>query len=86
MKNLLRTSLVLLSLALATSCAANKNAAPQPLLNTVCLVSGEALEAGNPTADYMGGKIGFCCKDCIAKWNALDAAGKKAAFDARTKK
>ncbi|MFY9345844.1 MAG: hypothetical protein WAT39_25355 [Planctomycetota bacterium] len=48
-------------------------------LNSKCVVSGEALDAKSPTVAYMGGKVGFCCKDCVAKWNDMDDAAKKAA-------
>ena len=30
-----------------------------------------------------GGKLAFCCDKCLAKWNAMDDAGKKAAFAAK---
>jgi hypothetical protein len=81
MKHLLRASLVLLSFTFVSGCASNSNSgAPQPLLNKVCLVSGEAVPADGPTVDYQGGKIGFCCKDCIKKWDAMNDEAKKAAL------
>lgn len=83
MKNLLRISVVLAALAPFPACAAPAGAAGQPLLNKVCVVSGEELAADAPTADYRGGKLGFCCEKCLAKWNKLDDAGKQAAFDAK---
>ena len=54
----------LLPLALAllvAGCASHKDHATPAVgtLNTRCPVSGEALEASSPTADYMGGKVGF---------------------------
>lgn len=30
------------------------------------------------TVDYKGGKVAFCCKDCIPEWNALSDAEKAA--------
>ena len=30
-------------------------------------------------ADYKGQKVGFCCKGCIPKWNAMTDAQKDAA-------
>ncbi len=80
MKNLLRVA-ALVSVSLLTGCASSKEAAAPAALNTKCLVSGEALDGSGPTADWNGGKVEFCCKDCLAKWNGMDAAAKKAAFD-----
>lgn len=81
MKNLLRVTLTAASLLLFAGCA-SQHAAPAPsgMLNTKCAVSGEALDGKGPTVDFMGGKVGFCCDKCAAKWNAMDDAGKKAAL------
>ena len=84
MKNILRASLVLLSITLV-GCVSPQGAANQPMLNTVCIVSGEPIDAG-VTADYMGGKVGFCCDKCLDKWNKMDDAGKKAAVAAKPQK
>lgn len=84
MKNLARIVLVSCGLLLMAGCANQKNSAPAGgLLNSKCVVSGEPVDASNPTADYMGGKVAFCCDKCLAKWNAMDDAAKKAAFDAK---
>ena len=83
MKNPLRIGFTLLALSVLGACAQTKEKAAPATLNTVCVMSDEALDAKSPTSDYMGGKVGFCCEKCQAKWNALDAAGKKAAFDAK---
>ena len=84
MKNLLRTAIASFALLLAAGCASHQEATPAVgMLNAKCLVSGEALDAKSPTADYMGGKVGFCCDKCLAKWNGMDDAAKKAAFDAK---
>lgn len=70
-------------LALFAACSSTATAAPAPtLLKSSCLVSGEPLKADSPTADFGGGKVGFCCSKCLAKWNGMDEAGKKAKFDA----
>ena len=87
MKNILRVAAVALAVSLLSGCksapAAPKAAAT---LNSVCLMTGEALDASSPTADYNGGKVGFCCNNCLAKWNKMDDAAKKTAFEAKTKK
>lgn len=80
MKNLLRLT-ALVCVSLLASCASSKDAAAPATLNSKCLISSEALDGSGPTADYNGGKVGFCCKNCLGKWNAMDEAGKKAAFD-----
>lgn len=80
MKNLLRVTLTAASLLLFAGCASQHAAAPSGMLNTKCVVSGEALDGKGPTADFMGGKVGFCCNKCAEKWNAMDDAGKKAAL------
>lgn len=68
---------------LFAACSAPVTAAPAPsLLKGSCVISGEPLKDGSPTADYAGGKVGFCCKNCLGKWNGMDEAGKKAKFDA----
>lgn len=85
MKNLLRTTIASFALLLVAGCASHKEHSTPAvgMLNSKCLVSGEPIEASSPTADYMGGKVGFCCDKCLAKWNSMDAAAKKAAFDAK---
>lgn len=84
MKNLARIVTVSLSLFLFVGCANQKDSAPAAgLLNSKCVVSGEDVDASSPTVDYNGGKLAFCCDKCVAKWNGMDDAGKKAAFAAK---
>lgn len=76
-----------LGLLLFTGCAGTandtkKSGTATAMLNSKCVVSGEALDASSPTVDYMGGKVGFCCDKCVAKWNGMDDAAKKAAIAA----
>jgi hypothetical protein len=81
MKNLLRTVSLVASFVVFAACSST-SAAPAPAgTASVCVMSGEALDANSPTADYHGAKVGFCCDKCQAKWNGLDDAGKKTAFD-----
>src|SRR5262245_53953762 len=71
MKNLARVLVTSVSALLLAGCASHhKSAPPAGLMNTKCVVSGEPLDAKSPTVDYQGGKVGFCCKDCVPKWNA----------------
>lgn len=84
MKNLLRSVSVAASLFVVAACSGTQPAAASGSAS-VCVMSGESLDASSPTADYMGQKVGFCCDKCQAKWVALDDAGKKAKFDAMKK-
>lgn len=81
MKNVLRTVSLVASLVVFAACSSSKAAAVPAGAASVCVMSGEALDASSPTADYQGHKVGFCCDNCAAKWNKLDDAGKKAQFD-----
>ncbi len=85
MKTFLRAAVVVLSVSLLGGCAQQKQNGAPAMLNNVCIMTGEALDATSPTVDYMGGQLGFCCDKCLGKWNAMDDKQKKAAFDARKK-
>jgi hypothetical protein len=83
MKNLLRTAAAAAALFVLAGCNSQPKATTNPgMLADVCIMSGEKIDASSPTADFMGGKVGFCCEKCLAKWNSLDDNGKKIAFDA----
>ncbi|MDO8349229.1 MAG: hypothetical protein Q7T30_03260 [Planctomycetota bacterium] len=78
MKNML-VAVALLSVSFLAGCA---NSVPaKPMMNTACPVSGEPASADH-TVDYRGMKLGFCCDKCITKWNGMDEASQKTAFDA----
>lgn len=47
-------------------------------LNSKCPVSGKAVDSSIPTADFNGGKVGFCCPKCVTGWNAMSDADKQA--------
>ena len=84
MKNLARLAFVCFTSLALIGCASQKDSAPSTtLLNARCVVSGEPVDASSPTVDYNGGKLAFCCDKCIAKWNAMDDAGKQGAFAAK---
>ncbi|MBL8749639.1 MAG: hypothetical protein JNK78_10805 [Planctomycetes bacterium] len=71
-----------LAVSLLSGCAQHADTAPAKgaLLANVCVISGEALEAGSPTAEFGDGHVAFCCDKCKAKWDKMDDAGKKAAL------
>ena len=76
LKNLLAPLAVAIMLA---GCAGAPAAEMQPSL-AVCIVSGEDASDG-PTAEYMGQTVNFCCDRCKSKWDGMDAAAQKAAWD-----
>jgi hypothetical protein len=80
MRNLARVVITSVSLLLLAGCAGTKGNAPVATMNTKCVCSGKPVDPKAPTADYQGGKVGFCCDQCPAKWNAMSDADKKAAL------
>ena len=44
-------------------------------VNTKCPIMGDPIDSAVFT-EHMGKKVGFCCKDCIPKWNKLSEAEK----------
>jgi len=85
MMTLARVVVAFLALSLLSGCAQQKDTASPAMLSSVCVMSGEALDGDCPTNDYMGGKVGFCCEKCQAKWNKMDDAGRKMAFEKNKK-
>ena len=47
-------------------------------VNTVCPVQSSDAADESVTVNYKGKTIAFCCKGCVTKFNAMDAAGKDA--------
>lgn len=59
-------------LPLAACNSAPKGGGSMGLMNSKCPMKPDCpLPANAPTLEYKGGKVGFCCKGCIGKWNAL---------------
>ncbi|MEN9575495.1 MAG: hypothetical protein RL514_3350 [Verrucomicrobiota bacterium] len=63
---------VLIALACATGCLAPdpqapgpKAAQPKPYVLTMCLVSDEKLDTGDPSLIYKGREIRVCCEGCL---------------------
>ncbi len=83
MNTILRSLAAAAALFALAGCNSTPKGTNNPgLLADVCIMSGEKVDATSPTADFMGGKVAFCCEKCQAKWNSLDDNGKKIAFDA----
>ena len=70
---------------LFSACQSTSTAAADPAgeatVNAVCpIVPAHDVDPA-VTVDYRGNKVGFCCSNCIGKWEALDDAGKTAALE-----
>jgi hypothetical protein len=75
----MKRSLKTLAAAAVLLLGACNSTAPQAVtLNSKCPVSGKAVDAAVPTADFKGGKVGFCCPKCVTSWNAMSDADKQA--------
>lgn len=85
MKRITRILPVALFCLVAACAGAPKAMAGGAAVNTACPISGEAIEAGAPTIDYMGHKLAFCCDHCVDKWNGMDDAKKQASYAKVTK-
>ncbi|HLQ36519.1 MAG TPA: hypothetical protein VK348_01870 [Planctomycetota bacterium] len=59
----------------------SSSSSAQAAMNARCPMSGEELDAQSPTEAYKGQNVGFCCTKCMAKWDALPDADKKAKLD-----
>ncbi|CAG0979893.1 hypothetical protein PHYC_01708 [Phycisphaerales bacterium] len=71
----------LLSLGACQSTPKSDTASASPgVLNTKCPMAGETPNP-NVTADYKGGKVAFCCKGCMTKWNGKSDAEKAALLE-----
>ena len=80
MLNLKRLAPALLGAILLTGCESAPQAQDATMAQAVCIISGEPAEGG-PTADFMGQTVSFCCDRCKSKWDSMDAAARKTAFD-----
>lgn len=49
--------------------------------NTVCPVSGRAMDPEAPTREYKGRTVGFCCDDCPKKWDTSTDAQRDAMLE-----
>lgn len=46
--------------------------------NELCPIMGEAISTDGGTAEFNGKTIGFCCPECVEKWESLSDADKEA--------
>ena len=60
-----------------TKTAAPAKTGNMGVMNSKCPISGEEIDP-QVTADYNGGKVGFCCSNCKGKFNNLSDADKAA--------
>ena len=67
--------LFLITGIIAVSLAADEKPASQPAstqpspVNKKCPISGDAIDPKGKTVTYKGKVVGFCCDDCIEKFN-----------------
>ena len=60
---------LLLSLVAATTTTQPATTQPAAPVNKKCPVSGEDVNPKGKTVTYKGKVVGFCCDDCIEKFN-----------------
>lgn len=76
-RNTLRSVAALIVLSSLGACAANgPTNANASMLNEKCPMQPQCGQALKTTADYKGGKVGFCCAGCVGEWNKLDESQK----------
>jgi hypothetical protein len=60
-------------------CSSDKKEEPKAamgLMNSKCPLMPDHPIDPNVTADYKGGKVGFCCDGCLPDWNKMTDAQK----------
>lgn len=79
---LIRSTLVTTALLFLSACAGTSHSTTTTTgataVNTTCPVSGEAIQADNPTMSFDGKTVGFCCNKCMTKFQGMSAADQKA--------
>lgn len=75
---LIRTTVVIASLFFFASCSSTSNTASSKAMNAKCPVSGEELASDCPTTSFEGQTVGFCCNNCMKKFDGMPAGDKKA--------
>ncbi len=77
-------SVALLSFGACSTTSTSTTSKSAAMANTTCPVSSEALGKDACTTTYDGKTIGFCCKNCMTKFNGMTDAEKKAKVTAAT--
>lgn len=85
MKHLLLAALACAALALA-ACKSTEgdsmDSAGMQTANTMCPMMPDHEVDPEVTTTYEGQTVGFCCSDCVPKWNALSDEQKEARLNA----
>jgi len=78
-------------LVLATGCPEKEEQEPEvtkpgvKVVNSHCPIMGTELDSDNVPADltreFLGEKIGFCCAECLPKWDELSEMEKAEKLD-----
>jgi len=68
-------------LLVSASCSSKAEGSSPAAVNAMCPINLEPVEPDGGRTEWNGQTIGFCCKSCIGKFDALDDAGKKAALE-----
>ncbi len=72
---------VALGLAMLAGCSSSGSKLDAKIVNSACPMRPDcALKAdgNNPTVDFKGETVAFCCKGCISNWNTLSDDDKNA--------
>jgi YHS domain-containing protein len=77
-------SVALLSFGACSTTSSTTTSKSAAMANTTCPVSNEALGKDACTTTYDGKTIGFCCKNCLTKFNGMSDTDKKAKVTAAT--
>ncbi len=75
---LLRTTLVVTSLLIAAACSSTSNTTSGKAMNATCPVTGKTIATDSPVTTFDGKTIGFCCNNCVGKFNGMPSADKQA--------
>ena len=83
----LSTAACALALGLAIAGCSSSNSTPRAAsaasVNSTCPISGHAVD-GVTTVSYKGKTVGFCCQDCVGKWNSMADAQKQSKLTTAT--
>lgn len=78
---LIRTTVLLAAVFAFAACKSGPSQSAAAV-NAKCLISGEAIDASSPTSTFDGQTYGFCCNNCLKKFEKLPADQKKAKANA----
>lgn len=64
-----------------TGCGTQAEGSAPKAVNALCPIRFEPVEDDGGRTEWNGKTVGFCCKNCIADFEALDEAAKTAALE-----